>query len=362
MRILCVIDTFRIGGGAQTQLAGLAVMLKSRGHDVATLSYYKNSPDVSCEPYLEDNGVVNICLDEANNMFDKFIGVKRAIADFEPDTVIAYIDGPTSICCIIKALGGKFRLIVSERNVTQSISFKEKVKFWLYRFSDLIVPNAHSQERFIKNNYPYLADKVCTISNFVDTAVFQYRKPLMYIDKRQLEILVVARINPQKNVLLFLDALNILRKKGFSFHVDWYGRSSLKYFEICMSHLEELGLEKHISFYDAVKNINAIYVNNKYDVYCLPSLFEGCPNTIGEAMSCGLPILCSNVCDNSICVKCGVNGFLFDPSSPEDICNAIIAFSQTTFAERVKMGENSRQIAIEKLSKDAFVARYLEII
>ena len=73
MRILCVIDTFRIGGGAQTQLAGLAVMLKSRGHDVATLSYYKNSPDVSCEPHLEDNGVVNICLDEANNMFDSLL-------------------------------------------------------------------------------------------------------------------------------------------------------------------------------------------------------------------------------------------------------------------------------------------------
>lgn len=362
MRILCVIDTFKIGGGAQTQMAGLATMLKSYGHDVVALSYYNNPPEVSFEPYLKESGVEYKCLDNAINIYDKLVGVKSVITEFNPDTVIAYIDGPTSICCLIKALGGNFRLIVSERNVTQNITFKERLKFHLYRFADVIVPNAYSQERFIKYRYPFLADKVCTISNFVDTEVFH---PKEYADdcvKKTLEILIVARVNPQKNVLNFLLALDIVRSYNIEFHVDWYGNPTHGYYEKCISLVRNLNLNNNISFYDAIKNIDCIYTNDKYDVYCLPSLFEGCPNTLAEAMACGLPILCSDVCDNAMYVNSGVNGFLFNPKLPQDIANAILAFSKTNTKIRDKMGSNGRAIAQEKLSKKAFIAKYLNII
>lgn len=362
MKILCVIDTFRIGGGAQTQMAGLAAMLKSYGHNVVALSYYKNPPEKSFEPYLKESGVIYKCLDRAYCMYDKLIGVKQVIADFSPDTVIAYIDGPTSICCILKALGGRFRLIVSERNVTQRISFRERVKFHLYRFADVIVPNAYAQERFIINKYPFLSSKLHTISNFVDTDIFYPAKTTDKIDKERLDILVVARINPQKNILRFLDTLNILLKRNVPFHVDWFGRPSLMYFEECLCRIKDLKLEENISFYDAVKDIDNVYRNSKYDVYCLPSLFEGCPNTLGEAMASGLPVLCSNVCDNSIYVKSGENGLLFDPLSSEDMSNTIIAFSNISFENRVRMGENSRRISMEMLSKEVFISEYLKII
>lgn len=362
MRILCVIDTFRIGGGAQTQLAGLAEMLKSSGHDVVVLSYYRNPPEVSLEPYLKASGVVYKCLDNANSMYDKFVGVKGVIARFNPDTVIAYIDGPTSICCMLKAIGGKFRLIVSERNVTQNISIKDKFKFQLYRFADIIVPNAYTQERFIRCKYPFLADKVYTIPNFVDTDLFHPKESISNHEKKQLEILVVARVNPQKNVLNFLIALDIVRACKLNFHVDWYGKQTPGYYEKCTSLVRNLNLNDNISFYDAVKNINRIYVDDKYDVYCLPSLFEGCPNTVGEAMACGMPILCSDVCDNAMYVNFGVNGSLFNPRSPDDIANAILAFSKIDSNVRKDMGSNSRIIATEKLSKEAFISKYLNII
>jgi glycosyltransferase involved in cell wall biosynthesis len=36
-------------------------------------------------------------------------------------------------------------------------------------------------------------------------------------------------------------------------------------------------------------------------------------------MSCGKPILCGDICDNSMIVKDHINGFLFNPNRVEDI-------------------------------------------
>ena len=118
-----------IGGGAQTQLAGLAVMLQEHGYDVTAVSYHNVASEQSFEPYITQSGVRYICLNNTNNMYQKFKRVKKAINYIQPDTIIAYLDGPTAICSILKILGGKFKLIVSERKVTQKLSFKEYIKF-----------------------------------------------------------------------------------------------------------------------------------------------------------------------------------------------------------------------------------------
>lgn len=361
-KILCIIDTFKIGGGAQTQLAGLAVMLQERGYDVTALSYHDVVPEQSFEPYITSKGVTYICLKDANNMYQKFCGVKRAIDHIKPDTVIAYLDGATAICSILKILGGKFRLIVSERNVTQRLTFKEFIKFQLYRFADKVVPNAFSQEKYIKTRFSFLANKVQTISNFVDTDKFQAPSIIDNKSKKTLEILVVARVNPQKNILRFIDAIAILKSKGLDFHISWFGQKTEDYYQQCITKINKLGVGSYITFYPATKDVNKIYSDNRYDVFCLPSLFEGCPNTIGEAMSSGLPILCSNVCDNAIYVEDGVNGFCFDPYDSANIAEAIVGFANTDSNRRMQMRTQSRQRAITLLSKDRFLEKYIDIL
>lgn len=356
-----MIDTFQIGGGAQTQLAGLSAMLKSRNNEVIALSYYKVPEEQSFEPYLREHGIQYICLDNVKSMVEKIYGTKKIISQYNPDTVVAYIDGPTTICCILKAMGVKFHLIVSERNVTQKLNIKERIKFNLYRFSDVIVPNSYTQANFIKRHYPFLIKKVHTISNFVDTDIF-YPQNFIYDGHNCLNILVVARIDPQKNVFRFLDAMSLLKNRHFDFHVDWFGKPTSGYFQDCIDKVHSLNLDSYISFHEAIKNVNYLYTDSKYDVYCLPSLFEGCPNTIGEAMACGLPVLCSDVCDNSIYVKNGENGLLFNPTSVSNIAETIISFSRLSEETKISMRYNNRLIAMKKLSKMAFITEYIKII
>ena len=361
-KILCLIDTFKIGGGAQTQLAGLAVMLKEQGFDVTAVSYHDIAPEQSLEPYITQKGVDYICLKNANNMYQKFCGVKKIIERIQPDTVIAYLDGPTTICSILKMFGGKFRLIVSERNVTQKLGIKEYVKFQLYRFADKIVPNAYTQEKYIKTQFSFLANKVQTISNFVDTDKFQGSSDANNKSQKTLEILVVARVNPQKNILRFIDAVAVLKNRGLDFHISWFGQKTEGYYQQCISKIKKLDVSNYITFHPATKDVNKIYSDSRYDVFCLPSLFEGCPNTIGEAMSSSLPILCSNVCDNAIYVEDGVNGFCFNPYDSIDIAEKVINFANAKYEQRIQMRRQSRQRAILLLSKDRFIKKYIDII
>ena len=50
-----------------------------------------------------------------------------------------------------------------------------------------------------------------------------------------------------------------------------------------------------------------------------PSLYEGLPNVVCEALAAGMPVLVSNVCDHPLLVADGERGFLFDPADPGSI-------------------------------------------
>lgn len=360
MRILCIIDSFRIGGGAQTQLAGLAVMLKENGHEVETLSYHQVVPTLSFEPYLRELGVKYVC-PVAFSRIQKYKGVYREIQSYRPNVVISYIDGPIMISCLIRLISGlRFNLIVSERSTTQRTTFKKWMKFQLCRIADWVVPNAYAQERYIIRHYPFLKRKLRTISNFVDTELYA---PITASRSSQgvLNLLVVARVVPPKNVLGLLEALAILKAKGFDFRVHWYGRSS-GYQAECERKVKQLQLNSCFFFYEAVKNIADVYKDPQYDVFCLPSFIEGCPNTLAEAMACGLPVLCSDVCDNARYVEDGKNGYLFDPYSIESMVDAILKFFSLTKEERIRMGACGREKAVTVFSKEVFIKQYLDIL
>jgi glycosyltransferase involved in cell wall biosynthesis len=100
----------------------------------------------------------------------------------------------------------------------------------------------------------------------------------------------------------------------------------------------------------------------KADVFCLPSLYEGFPNVLCEAMSCGLPVLCSNVCDNGYIVKNKENGLLFDPNNIDDIKSKLVEFYLLPKSVRLNMAKSSRKISIQLFSKDLFLKKYIDIL
>ena len=171
------------------------------------------------------------------------LDIQKSINSFAPDVVISYLDTPNIIASICKMLGGKFKLIVSERNTTQKITFFERLKFFLFYFSDFVVPNSYTQERFIFNNFANLKNKVKTIVNFTDIDYFFSTGKFSFLQQKV--IVIVASIWPPKNVLGLIEAINILREKKLNFKVDWYGKTSTHevYNNLCKNKISQYNLK-----------------------------------------------------------------------------------------------------------------------
>ena len=93
----------------------------------------------------------------------------------------------------------------------------------------------------------------------------------------------------------------------------------------------------------------------------LPSLHEGFPNVVSEAIACGLPVLISDVCDNRVFVEQS-NGYLFDPNDPSDIAAKIISFCRLENNKKRFMSKSSRKKAEILFDKKKYSESYLKII
>jgi glycosyltransferase involved in cell wall biosynthesis len=357
MKVLCLIDSWVAGGGAQRQMAGLASILNEI-YDVRVLSYWNVN---FWDEYFKNNGVNFHTITDATNLFTKFYKVYQYVKKYNPDVIIAYLDSPSVIACLIRILvGKKFYLIVSERNTTQRLSFRERMRFFLYRWTDSIVPNSYTQTEFIQRHFPNLSGKVVTITNFTDMDYF-ICKPVNKDKSGILNMIVVARIAVQKNVLRFIETIHILNQKGYKIKINWFGFANPEsYYQECVNKVWEYQLENIIYFREPTNEIAKEY--HKSDVFCLPSIFEGYPNVLCEAMSCGLPVLCSDICDNPKIIERERNGYLFSPFSVDDMVSAIIKFIELPEKKKKEMALQSRVIAEKKFSKEIFKQKYIELI
>lgn len=355
-RILCLISELG-AGGAQRQMVGLASFLKEKGYDVVVAFYH---PEMFYADSLLSKGVPYVYLKRAQRSATRIYYIAKYIRKFKPDVVIAYLFTPCICASLATLTNHSFKLIVSERNTTQVTGRNEKIRFRLFQRAKFVVPNAFAQEDYIKKNFPKLTDKVITIPNFVDLELFS--PPLKKTRREVPEIIVVATIWQSKNALGFIDAVAALKESGHRFHISWYGKdeSNIDYFNNCQKKIEELGLGDCLELKEKTTRIGERYQDADY--FCLPSFYEGTPNVICEAMACGLPVVCSDVCDNSRYVNEGINGFLFNPKDTATVVNAFEKLFALKEEEYQQFRSNSRRIAEEKLSKESFVESYIKLI
>lgn len=354
-RILLITESLG-SGGAERQICGLAAMLTKSGFPCRLITYVENQ---FYEPFLRQNGVDYQFVPELWNKKTRVFKVAKYVRQYKPDVVISFLPSVNKTMCLAKPFYNA-KLVVSERNNNTCITRGDKIQFNLYRMADAIVPNSNSQGNFIRNNFSFLGKKVYPIINFVD--VNRFMPSENYSQNDTLRIVTVARYTQQKNVLTYMKAIRMVKDMGLNVHFDWYGdkKHNAVYFADIEKNYQELEIGDYLTLHGPNQKIEEEY--HKADMFCLPSLYEGYPNVVAEAMSCGLPILCSNVYENPYIVEEGVNGFLFDPKKPEAIANAIKKMVGLSYENRLEMGKRNRQLCLKRNTEDAFLKSYLELI
>lgn len=356
MKIVLLIESLG-SGGAERQLTGLAVMLKEKGYDVTVISYIENQFH---EPYLKENAVNYIFASEMERKSTRVFKLASRLRQLKPDVVISYLPHVNACACLARLLC-KFTLIVSERSHTQHFGWKIRTQFNLYRIADYVVPNSQSEADNIENHIPGLKNKIRVIPNYVNTDVFKPNQNREVGENAPVKLISVGRFIESKNVLVFLDTFSDVLQRGYNVTLKWIGSMyDREYCAKIRNKINELNLSDKVTLQDQINDVAREYQDS--DIFCFPTIYEGYPNVLVEAMSTGLPVVCSNVCENPQIAKDGINGFLFNPFDQQEMTTALIKMLSLTSSERIKMGIHNREQVLANNSTETFVKRYIDLL
>ena len=200
--------------------------------------------------------------------------------------------------------------------------------------------------------------KVSVISNMVDTEKFSPAKEKALNEVPQ--IITTARVTPQKNVLTYLDTIAEIKKRHIEAHFNWYGRidDDGNYWLQIKNKIKELDISDYVTFHGPIKNIEEKY--RESDIFFLPSLYEGFPNVLCEAMACGLPSIATNVSDSQRILQ--DERWLVNPNDPIKMAVVLHEMINLSDLQKLDIGNYNRIQIKELCSEEAFIKKYLEIL
>jgi len=146
------------------------------------------------------------------------------------------------------------------------------------------------QEELIVHNYP--CEKLVHITNSVDTDQFKPADPSNARESKS--ICFVGRLEEQKGLEFLLKALDVVRKKEAAFKLFLVGDGALRSYLETLS--AELKLQNHVYFVGTTDDVLSYY--RAAHIFVLPSISEGLPLSLLEALSCGLPVIATAIGGN----------------------------------------------------------------
>ncbi|WP_440953858.1 glycosyltransferase family 4 protein [Methanosarcina sp. Mfa9] len=184
--------------------------------------------------------------------------------------------------------------------------------------------------------------KIEVIHNGINTDLFVPASEPCYNKKR---LLWIGRYAKGKGVDYLVDAFRILKEKYPDVSLTMVGRGPDK--DRIVQKIHALDLAGSIILKDFVPNSEIVDLYQNSSIFVLPSLEEGVPRTILEAMSCGIPVVCSRLPQLVDIVNGG--GFLVPVKDSQTLADRILeVFSDPALAE--KLGENGRKKVVENFS------------
>ena len=150
------------------------------------------------------------------------------------------------------------------------------------------------------------------------TANRQEKRLSLGLTEEDFVILTVAEMNKNKNHTLILKALGLLKDRPGFERIRYLicGQGDLQ--SALEAEAESLGIRQQVHFLGFRRDIQDIYKCS--DLFAFMSFREGLSVALMEAMSCGLPPVCSPIRGNTDLVEHGVEGLLaeFDPNAVAD--------------------------------------------
>ena len=306
-------------GGMEKQILEICSYLAKAGHQVVIYTLDEKQPKVFYEKELIGFSIENI--KTSNPKIGSTLRQKvyrqwkvfRVLKKNKPDIGISFMFGsflysrlPTKLLQI--------PLVLAERNspAIYKLTKIRRMRYFLYLYIGLADAITVQFSRYSAQYPTFLQKKMWAIPNAVPKIEESPSRK-----SQEIIFLFAGRFSFQKKVVQLVDA--------FSEHLQTYPNSKLRIYGSGEKKLEiqtaisARGIQNNVQIFAPEKNIVDVFRTG--DCICVPSIWEGFPNVLAEALSFGIPGIGFSNCDGvSDLLEDNVNGWLeFDDGSSKSL-------------------------------------------
>jgi len=236
--------------------------------------------------------------------------------------------------------------------------FYNLVEWFLSLITDRVICISEVVNGFANKTQRINSKKLITIHNGIDDVCDLTEKSSSDL-KKELGIPInhpvictISHMEEHKGLKYLLEAASLLlqSKNDVSFLLVGEGVLKKELKILCA----DLKIEKNVIFAGEQSDISEIL--SLSDIFVLPSLREGLPLTILEAMACGKPVIATNVGGIPEIVKDGENGILVYPKDPETLYMAMNELLGDR-EKREKMGRIGKRVCDESFRTKTMVEK-----
>lgn len=329
--IVLVISSLEFGG-AQRQV--LELMRASSDSDIVfqlvSLSNY-----VPLAEQLPEHSSLHI----VNKRFRLDITViwrlARLLTSLRADVVHGFLFDAEIAARIAGFLARTPVIIGSERNTDYSISRIQRIAYRLTKsLRNFCIANSNAGAQFNSRALGYPTTHYFVVHNGVDTNRFRPADKMtarrrLGISEGEFCIGMFASFKARKNHMMFIKAAAVLAKLDPEINFLLVGdslqnvrRGTADYSEWIKQQIRDLGLWPRFRLLGNVADIESVYPC--CDMTVLTSRIEGTPNVLLESMSCGVPVVATDVADNSIVVPDKEAGIIVPLDDVDALVEAIL--------------------------------------
>lgn len=261
------------------------------GAENVAITIINHMPNVDCV-YLSLNGPISDILQKNNIQYypvDKLSikSLKKSIKEIHPDIIHAH-DYTASILCAL--CFPKAKIISHIHNNSPWIK-SYGIYSWAYLLSSLFYKKILTVSNSIENEYVFgklIRNKIECIGNPTDIELI-HKKAMEYKVNKKYDVIFLGRLTPQKNPDLLIEVFKTLISIKSDINIAVVGEGDQ--YESFKENVHINKLQDNIEMYGFVENPYPIL--NASKIMILPSKWEGYGLVAVEALSLGVPVICS---------------------------------------------------------------------
>ena len=332
-------------GGTERVVAALANRFFELGHEVKIIIVDNGDKNT----YFTYKGIELINIDKPNNFVIDFFHrarvIRKYLKNYKPDVVLPFAT-QKNVSVLFAMLFTNQKIIISERNNPYKdprSRYLRILRKLLYFTADGYVFQTEGAKGYFSKS---IQKRACVIPNPINSFI-----PDVWEGDREQRVVMVNRLDSQKNIKMGIDAFSHVVKKYPQYRLEIYGKGPLE--KELQQYITEKNLNEKVILKGFCTNVTEQIRNA--EIYLLTSDYEGMSNSLMEALALGLVCISTDhpTGGAKALIKNGENGLLI-PIRNIEACAKAINKVLSSDSLRIKLSENAvrirEQLSIENIA------------